>query len=152
MKLLASTDFALRVLMLLSRQPAESHMNVEALSRELGGLSRNHLHKIVQDLTALGITRTVRGAGGGVMLAIAPDQVPLGRLVRQLETDQALVECFRLEGCTCTLVPECRLRSLLRDAQNSFYASLDRHTLADCLPTMPCGAYREGKSTTLEHP
>jgi Rrf2 family nitric oxide-sensitive transcriptional repressor len=68
------------------------------------------------------------------MLAVAPDQVSLGNLVRQLEADQALVECFRSEGCACTLVPECRLRGMLRDAQNSFYATLEQRTLADCLP------------------
>ncbi len=134
MKLLASTDFALRVLMVLSRQPEGSHLNVETLSRELGGLSRHHLHKIVQDLTSLGITRTMRGAGGGVTLAVAAEQVRLGQLVRDLEADQALVACFRIEQCHCSLLPECRLRGMLDDAQSEFYASLDRHTLADCLP------------------
>jgi Rrf2 family nitric oxide-sensitive transcriptional repressor len=134
MRLLASTDIALRVLMLLARQPAGQHLNVEALARDLGGLSRNHLHKIVQDLTALGVTRTVRGAGGGVMLAVSPDTVVIGAMVRRLEADQAVVECFRSDGCACTLVRDCRLRGMLRDARDSFYASLDGQTLADCLP------------------
>ncbi len=137
MRLLASTDFALRVLMRLSRQPAGHHLSVEALSAELGGLSRNHLHKIVQDLTTLGITRTVRGAGGGVMLAMPADTIAIGPLVRQLEAGQPVVECFRSQGCACTLMPDCRLRGMLKDAQNSFYASLDGHTLAECLPPQP---------------
>ena len=38
MRLLASTDFALRVLMRLAAEPADAHMSVEALARELGGL------------------------------------------------------------------------------------------------------------------
>jgi Rrf2 family nitric oxide-sensitive transcriptional repressor len=134
MRLLASTDIALRVLMLLAREPAGRHLNVEVLARELGGLSRNHLHKIVQDLNALAVTRTVRGAGGGVMLAVSPDTVMIGTLVRQLEADQAVVECFRSDGCACTLMVQCKLRDMLRAAQNSFYASLDGHSLADCLP------------------
>ena len=79
MRLLASTDLALRVLMLLAREPAEARLNVEALARRLGGLSRNHLHKIVQELTALGITRTMRGMGGGVILARAPAEVGWAR-------------------------------------------------------------------------
>jgi Rrf2 family transcriptional regulator, nitric oxide-sensitive transcriptional repressor len=133
-RLLASTDIALRVLMLLAREPHGHHLSVDTLARELGGLSRHHLHKIVQDLTALGVTRTVRGAGGGVMLAVPPEQVRLGTLVRDLEADQALVECFRAEGCGCTLTLDCQLRGLLRGAQASFYASLEGHTLAECLP------------------
>ncbi len=134
MRLLASTDIALRVLMLLAGEAPGHHLSVEALARTLGGLSRHHLHKIVQDLTALGITRTVRGAGGGVLLAVAADQVRLGTLVRQLEADQAIVECFRADACGCTLVAGCRLRGMLRGAQNSFYTNLEQHTLADCLP------------------
>ena len=52
-----------------SRRDPDTQMNVERLASELGGLSRNHLHKIVQELAALGALRTVRGAGGGVILA-----------------------------------------------------------------------------------
>ena len=134
MRLLASTDIALRVLMLLARAPAERPVSVETLATALGGLSSHHLHKIVQDLTGLGVTRTVRGSGGGVLLAVPPEQVRLGTVVRALERDQALVECFRDEGCACTLVLGCGLRGMLGTAQNRFYASLDGHTLADCIP------------------
>ncbi len=132
MRLLTSTDIALRVLMLLGRQAPGRHMNVETLARELGGLSRNHLHKIVQDLSGLGILRTVRGAGGGVLLARPLAEVRLGALVRTLESDQALVECFRADGGRCVLEPGCRLRVMLRAARECFYRSLDQHTLADC--------------------
>ncbi len=64
MHLLASTDIALRVLILLAGAPPGRPVSVGWMARELGGLSRDHLHKIVQELTGLGITRTVRGAGG----------------------------------------------------------------------------------------
>lgn len=141
MRLLASTDFALRVLMLLA-ETGGGRLSVETLARRLGGLSRNHLHKIVQDLSALGITRTSRGTRGGVTLALPPEQVRLGTLVRQLEADQPIVECFRQDEGTCTLMPACRLRNMLRDAQGRFYASLEDHTLADCL----CGRVANGAS------
>jgi Rrf2 family transcriptional regulator, nitric oxide-sensitive transcriptional repressor len=133
-RLLASTDIALRMLMLLAREPPGQHLSVETLAHKLGGLSRHHLHKIVQDLTALEVVRTVRGAGGGVMLARPPSKVRLGTLIRHLEEGQAIVECFRSDSCDCTFMPRCRLRGMLRDAQNSFYAELDQQTLADCVP------------------
>ena len=140
MRLLASTDYALRVLMFLAEEPPGRPVNVERLASVLGGLSRHHLHKIVQELTALGVTRTARGAGGGVVLAMAPEQVRLGALARTLEEDQPLVECFRAEGCACTLAPGCRLRGMLGSAKEAFYASLDCHTLADCVPVPPAAA------------
>jgi Rrf2 family nitric oxide-sensitive transcriptional repressor len=81
--------------MLLARAPAGTRMSVEKLARELGNLSRNHLHKIIQELTAYGVTVTTRGAGGGVALAVAPESIRLGKFVRHLESDQPVVECFR---------------------------------------------------------
>jgi Rrf2 family nitric oxide-sensitive transcriptional repressor len=133
MRLLASTDFALRVLMTLGQRSSGETVNVETLAKTLGGLSRNHLHKIVQDLAALGIVRTLRGAGGGVILAKAPREVRVGALIRTLESDQALVECFRADHGDCTLEPACRLRSMLWKAREQFYETLDGYTLADCL-------------------
>ena len=133
MRLLASTDFALRLLMTLGRLPSGERVSVERLADSLGGLSRNHLHKIVQDLVGLGIVTTVRGAGGGVILAKAPKKVSIGALVRALEKDQPIVECFRSEGSACTFLPGCRLRSLLKDARERFYQTLDNSTLANCI-------------------
>lgn len=132
MRLLASTDFALRVLMLLAADVSGRPLSVEALATALGGLSRNHLHKIVQTLGALGLVRTTRGAGGGVMLAVAAADIRVGTLVRQLEQDQAVVECFRGDGCDCTLMAQCRLRGFLKSAEAEFYQTLDQFTVADC--------------------
>ena len=134
MRLLTSTDFALRVLMHLAGEPVGPLVNVETLARVLG-LSRNHLHKIVQDLAAIGVVVTARGAGGGVRLARAPGEIRLGALVRGLESGQAVVECFRADGGCCSLNPGCRLRGFIGAAQSAFYASLEDRTLADCLAT-----------------
>ena len=132
MRLLASTDFALRVLMRLAAAPDEV-LTVEQMARELGDLSRHHLHKVVQDLAVLGLVRTSRGPRGGVMLATPPAQIRLGALLRALEAGQPLVECFRADGGCCSLTAGCRLKSLLHAARESFFATLERHTLADCL-------------------
>jgi Rrf2 family nitric oxide-sensitive transcriptional repressor len=133
MRLLTSTDFALRVLIRLGAEPEGQHLNVDRLARELGDLSRNHLHKVVQTLGALGLVRTLRGARGGVALQQPPAAIRLGALVRALEIDQSLVECFRADGGACVLTPGCRLKGMLARASEAFLAELDRYTLADCL-------------------
>jgi Rrf2 family nitric oxide-sensitive transcriptional repressor len=134
MKLLNSTDFALRTLMLLATEPAARPLSVETLAKLLGGLSRDHLHKVVQTLAGLGIVRTIRGVGGGVLLAAEPSQIKIGALIRHLEGDQPVVDCFRADGGSCTLSSICRLRKFIANAREEFYASLDRQTLADCMP------------------
>ncbi len=131
MRLLASTDLALRVLMRLSATQ-DRHVSTDALARELV-VSRHHLHKIVQHLTEAGLVRTIRGAHGGVILARPADKIRVGDVVRGHERDQAIVECFRNDGGACTLLPHCRLRAMLATAEDAFYRHLDRYTLADCL-------------------
>jgi len=49
-------------------QTSNEHVSTDVLARELV-VSCNHLHKIVQYLTEVGLVRTIRGARGGVMLA-----------------------------------------------------------------------------------
>jgi Rrf2 family nitric oxide-sensitive transcriptional repressor len=131
-RLLASTDYALRVLMTLGQTKAGEPMTVPILAARLR-LSRDHLHKIVQDLVGLGFVRTARGAGGGVTLAAGIDEIRIGPLIRALEQDHALVECFRADGGGCVLTPGCRLSGMLAEAKESFYASLDQRTLRHCL-------------------
>jgi len=127
-RLLASTDFALRVLMRLAAA-GDALRNTEVLAREVG-VPRNHLHKIVQELGSLGLVRTVRGARGGVALAKPAAGITIGEVVRALERDQALVACFRAEHDTCCFLPDCRLRAELAAAREDFLRRLDRTTLA----------------------
>jgi Rrf2 family nitric oxide-sensitive transcriptional repressor len=135
MRLLASTDFALRILLKLGEDPARQR-STEELSAGIG-VPRNHVQKIVQDLSAAGLVRTQRGARGGVTLARPPDGISIGEVVRRLEAGQAMVECFRADGGACCFSPTCRLAGTLGRAREGFLAALDRTTLAACLTPLP---------------
>ncbi len=145
MRLLVSTDLALRVLMRLSAAP-DTHLSTDALARELV-VSRNHLHKIVQYLTEAGLVRTIRGARGGVMLARPAAAIRVGDVVRAHEEDQALVECFRPDGGACTLLPCCGLKGMLAGAKDVFYRHLNQYTLADCIEAPHATAQGRSRSS-----
>lgn len=132
MKLTSYTDFGLRALMLLAAEPGVV-ISASALADRLN-VSRNHLAKILLDLVDGGYLSSVRGAAGGVSLRIDPASIRLGELVDYLERDQPLVECFRADGGECCLLPQCRLRSLLRGAGEAFLIALNKNTLADLVP------------------
>jgi len=130
MQLLFSTDLALRTLIRLSAEP-DRHLSTELLARELC-VSRHHLQKVVQSLTDAGFLRTIRGVKGGVLLAKPAEEIRVGQVVRHQEKEQAIAECFR-EGGSCTLVPCCRLKGVLKGAREAFFRHLDKFTLADCV-------------------
>jgi Rrf2 family nitric oxide-sensitive transcriptional repressor len=130
MRLTSFTDFGLRALMRLAADP-ERLFTTEEIARAFG-ISRNHLKKIIGELSTAGIVATRRGANGGFRLARAADDVTLGEIVRLLEARSALVECFRLDGGDCSLTPGCRLKARLSAAREAFLEELDRTSLAEC--------------------
>jgi Rrf2 family nitric oxide-sensitive transcriptional repressor len=130
MRLTAFTDYGLRALMRLAGTPERLFTTAE-LAAELD-ISRNHLAKVVQDLSRAGYIETQRGSGGGFHLAMPARSITLGAVVRLLEQRHALVECFRADGGACTLTPQCRLKSRLGAARDAFLKELDGTTLAEC--------------------
>ena len=135
MRLTAFTDFGLRALMRIAAEPDRA-LSAAEIAAELG-ISRDHLAKAMAALARAGLLATRRGGGGGAVLARPADEIALGEVVRVLERDQALVECFRPDGGACAITPECRLRGLLAGAEGAFLAELDRHSLAECALARP---------------
>lgn len=131
MRLLASTDFALRTLVRLAASPGRL-ASTDVLAREIG-VPRNHVHKVVQSLAEAGLVATTRGKGGGVRLARPADTVSLGEVVRWFERDQAMVECFRADGGACPLDVRCRLKKALGSAGERYFEELDKTSLAECV-------------------
>ncbi|WP_118133225.1 Rrf2 family transcriptional regulator [Oceanicella sp. SM1341] len=129
MKLTAYSNFALRVLQFAALK-APGLVRADDVARA-HGISRAHVTKIVHELGQAGYLETVRGRGGGFRLAIAPETLRIGDVLRLTEGPFELVECFNLQTNTCPLAGVCRLSSALRAALEAFLAVLDGVTLAD---------------------
>ena len=130
MRLTSFTDFGLRALMRLAGEPNRI-FSTDEIARQFG-ISRNHLTKIIQALANGGIVRTRRGKTGGFELARPADQITIGEIVRLLESDQPLVECFRSDGGSCVLTPACKLKRRLAAAREAFLRELDQTALSQC--------------------
>jgi len=129
MKLTSFTDYSLRVLIYLAARPGR-----RATIAEIAGafeISEHHLTKVVHFLGKSGWLANVRGKGGGLELALAPEQIGVGGVVRATEGAALPAECFEQEGGACAITPVCKLRDVLGEAVQAFYKVLDRYTLAD---------------------
>lgn len=131
MRLTTMTDYALRLLMYVAQQPARLCTISEVA--QAYDISEAHLMKVTHQLGLQGWVATVRGKGGGMRLAHAPSDINLGAVVRSIEPDFALVDCFAT-GNQCVLTGQCRLASVLDGALQAFMAHLDGFSLADLLP------------------
>lgn len=129
MQLTRFSDLGLRVLMDLSAL-APGAVTTIAEVTERFQVPHNHLSKVVQFMGQQGWLHTVRGKGGGIRLAWPLADYRLGQVVRTLERTTEVIECA---DPPCVLRGRCSLKGLLDEANDAFYAALDRHTLADAL-------------------
>jgi Rrf2 family transcriptional regulator, nitric oxide-sensitive transcriptional repressor len=135
MRLLRSTDLALRLLMRLAVAEGTS-----PTTREIAAdmdVPYTHAAKVVAELQHLGLLDARRGRGGGLSLTGKGRTASVGAIVRTFEGEGDVVEC---EGATpCPLNSACRLRGALRRAQEAFFATLDPLTVTDMItdPTGP---------------
>ena len=131
MRLTQWTDYALRVLMYCATHQQREAAPTIAEIAQAHGISRSHLMKVVMELSAKGWLSTTRGRGGGLRLVLQPAQIVIGEVVRQMEEDFRMVECFNPDSNTCRLDGVCRLKGTLSQALQAYMAVLDGVTLAD---------------------
>lgn len=126
MKITQFTDFSLRLLLYLMRNPGR----VVAV-REIAAfydISAEHLKKVVRHLVANGHIITVRGKHGGLKLGRVPAEISLGRLFRESE-NLSLMPCH--DGGRSCQVEHCKVNTVVERGLAAFLAELDAVTLSD---------------------
>lgn len=131
MKLTSYTDYSIRVLIYLGIN--DDRLCTSSEISEFYGISRNHLAKIIHQLSSLNLIESFKGASGGIKLALAPKEINLGKLIRKTEPDFNIVECFNTNGNTCRISPICKLKSIFNESTNAFLKNLDKYSLKDIL-------------------
>ncbi len=129
MQLTQFSDFSLRALIYLAAHPEE----LTPISRvaEAFGISAHHLTKAAKQLIQLGYVEGVRGRQGGLRLAMEPDEIVIGEVIRKTEPHLDIVECFSPSTNTCPIRGACELENALKQANDAFFKVLDGYTLAD---------------------
>lgn len=132
MHLKKHTDYALRVLMLAGSKEENTLTSIKEIA-DTYSISIEHVRKVVFQLNKLGFIQTSRGRNGGLKLAQDPRDINIGKVVRLMEDDFVILECFNRETNQCILSPACKLKHALNKALLAFFQVLDAYTLADVI-------------------
>lgn len=107
MRLSNLADYAVVTMSAAARHCGGERVNASALASETG-LPAPTVQKLVSRLTAAGLLRSVRGAGGGLQLARPAAAISLADIVEAVEGPIALTAC--IEGGECAHDHDCRVR------------------------------------------
>lgn len=129
MRLTRFTDYSLRVLIYLG-QNDQNRVTISQIS-EAYNISKNHLMKVVSNLTRLQFVSAQRGPGGGIQLNRMPADISLNEVIRN--TEKHLKESEKPGSHQQDPTADSRLQSYLQSAMQAYFDALGRFTLADVL-------------------
>lgn len=130
MRLTRFTDYSLRVLIYLG-QNNEGRVTIQQIS-DVYGISKNHLMKVVSNLTRLKLVAAQRGPGGGIQLNCAPEEIKLSEVIKNTEKHLSTKKPIK-ETETIDLTADTRVHGYLQLAMQAYLETLSRFTLADVL-------------------
>jgi Rrf2 family nitric oxide-sensitive transcriptional repressor len=132
MNLKKYTDFGLRVLLFTGMKEEDELASIKEIS-EVYNISQHHLGKVVHELNKLGLIETIRGRNGGIRLKKPAGEINVGLVIRQLENDFSMLECFTHGERHCVIEPGCTLKHAVNKALAAFFNVLDEYTLRDLI-------------------
>lgn len=125
-----TSEYALRALVQLSRQPA----GVSVLGQDLAeraNIPANYLSKILWTLRNAGFLEATRGHGGGYRLAKPANKIPLIDIVRQFEGVSAEPGCLLGEQHECSDETPCSAHAAWKQVKEAYIEFIRSTTLAD---------------------
>jgi len=130
MKLSRKSDYALRALVTLAQRCGRGPISIRELA-ELNDVPRRFLEQIMLELKGKGVVRSIAGRIGGFELAMAPEQISMGRIVRIFDEMLAPIPCVSASHYEpCSQEYHCRFRRVLLDIRNYTAQRMEAATLA----------------------
>lgn len=131
MKLSTKSRYSVRILLELARHRDNGPVATGEISK-LQQIPVKYLEQLVRTLKQADIVTSVRGPKGGHLLAVAPEAIALGRIVRLFETQTELVPCISAPE-KCDMADDCKVRLVWEEATTALFEKLDQITIADLL-------------------
>jgi Rrf2 family protein len=136
----AKADYALRALTHLAEVydgALTPPLSIRTLA-ERNDIPKRFLEQIMIDLRHRGWVRSIAGRDGGFALAVSPEQITMGQVVRHFEGYIAPIACVAVVNyIPCSQEATCRFRRVLLEIRNFSAARLDKATLAELMKERP---------------
>lgn len=132
MRLTTKGRYGLRAMFELAKDYGKGPVTIKTIS-ERQHLSIHYLEQLLAKLRRSGLIKSVRGPGGGYILAKKPSKISIGDIVRILEGPIALAKCIdeSLMKNICEHIDDCVVRLMWKRISDRIADVLDSITLED---------------------
>lgn len=132
MKISTKGRYALRMLIDLAEHQHSGYVSLKDISKRQN-ISKKYLEQIVPVLNNSGVLKTSRGFQGGYMLALSPDKLTVGDVLRLTEGSLAPVACLENDPILCERSADCATLPVWRGLYHVITKYLDGITLQDII-------------------
>jgi len=144
--------YALRALYSLTDTYGRGPVLIASLSKE-HRIPKKFLEVILWELKQRGIVESKKGKGGGYQLALPPDKITLGSVIRTIDGPLAPLPCASetaYRKCEeCIDETRCGTRLVMKQVRDAMAAILDHTTLTDVCESVATVAERERQQEAL---
>lgn len=130
MKISTKGRYALRLMLDLALCGEEKFVALKDIA-ERQNISLKYLEQIISSLNKAGYVKSVRGTGGGYMLAMRPEEYTVGMILRLTEGSLAPVACLDFPENTCPRAETCVTLGVWEKLYDAINGVVDNITLAD---------------------
>ncbi len=130
--------YALRMLLDLAENQGDGFVALKEVARRQE-VSKKYLEQIIPILNRSGLLQTSRGFQGGYRLALSPEKLRVGDVLRATEGDLAPVACLEKKPNTCSRCGECATLFLWEGLEKVVTDYLNGITLRDILDRKNAG-------------
>ena len=130
MKLSRKSDYALRALFTLVGHRGQGPISIREIAAR-NDIPRRFLEQIMLDLKSQKWVESIPGRDGGFVLAVLPEKLTMGQVVRYFDGILAPLPCVSTSHYeACSQEPVCRFRRVMLDVRNYVTRMMDTATLA----------------------
>ena len=130
MKISTKGRYALRLMMDLAENNNGSPISLKDVAKRQD-ISDKYLEQIISILNKAGYVRSVRGAQGGYMLKMEPQNDTVGMILRQTEGSLAPVACIEDDEIVCDRQQQCVTSIVYKKINDAISGVVDNITLQD---------------------
>jgi len=128
-KITSRGRYAVMALVSLSGASRGNPVSLKDISRQ-EDISELYLQQLFASLRRRKLVKSVRGPGGGFILARHPSQITIGEIIRSAEGKESRVGC-RKSGRKCGMIERCRTQNMWDTLEERIDGFLDSITVED---------------------